>query len=113
MEWPKCVVCGKKIISTRSGVMYCSKTCGVRAYRQRIKDKEREQKLAMIEAIRGLLPVTASKLDSFAKDHGEDCADAAVRIVLQAVQEAKLGLVNPEHKVGRKPKRSESVASLD
>ena len=108
MEWPRCVICGKKIISTRKGVLYCGRTCAVRAYRQRQKDKERQQKLAMIDAIRGLLPSTAAKLDTFAKEHGEDCADAAVRVVLQALEEAKLGLVKPERKSSRKPLPSEA-----
>ena len=111
MKWPKCEVCGKRIVSTNKSVKYCSKTCEMRAYRARTKEKEQQQKLAMIDAIRGTLPATAARLDMFAKQHGEDCADAAVRVVMQALQEAKLGLVNPEQKKARKARQSEGVAN--
>ena len=113
MQWPKCVVCGKKIQSTRKGVMYCSNRCRNIDWRQSKRDAEAAKKAAMIDTLRGVWPVTAGRLETFAKEHGQDCADAALRLILGAVQEAKLGLVNPEHKAGRKPKRSENVVSLD
>ena len=110
MKWPKCVVCGKEIQSTRRGVKYCSNRCANIAYRQRIKEAEAAKKTAMIDALRVVWPITAGKLDTFAKEHGQDCADAALRLVLVAVEEAKNqpGLLSPERKSGRKQMRSEA-----
>ena len=88
MKWPKCIVCGKEIHSTRKGVKYCSNKCANVAYRQRIKDAEAAKKAAMIDTLRGVWPVTAGRLETFAKEHGQDCADAALRLILGAVQEA-------------------------
>ena len=110
MEWPKCQVCGKKIVSTRKGVMYCSNKCRNIAWRQTKREAEAAKKVAMIDALRVVWPITAGKLDSFAKEHGQDCADAALRLVLVAVEEAKNqpGLLSPERKSGRKQTSSEA-----
>lgn len=110
MEWPKCQVCGKKIVSTRKGVMYCSNKCRNIAWRQSKREAEAAKKVAMIDALRVVWPITAGKLDSFAKEHGQDCADAALRLVLVAVEEAKNqpGLLSPERKSGRKQTSSEA-----
>ena len=54
MQWPKCVVCGKKIQSTRKGVMYCSNRCRNIAWRQSKRDAEAAKKAAMIDTLRGV-----------------------------------------------------------
>lgn len=110
VEWPKCEVCGKKIVSTRKGVRYCSNKCRNIAWRQSKRDAETAKKTAMIDALRGVWPITAGKLETFAKEHGQDCADAALRLILVAVEEAKTrpGLENPERKNTRKRTQSEA-----
>ena len=87
MKWPKCKQCGKDILSTRKGVMYCSNTCRNIAWRQSKRDAEAAKKAVMLENLRAVWPKTAAKLDTFAKQHGQDCADAALRVVMVALAE--------------------------
>lgn len=86
IEKRKCVVCGKKVLGT-AGRKYCSAACRQKAYLARRDKKEADQVAAMIEKMSTIAPVTASKLDAFSREHGKDCTQAAVRLVMQGIAE--------------------------
>ena len=92
-----CPMCGKKHPEgARIDRVYCSKKCTMAARRSRERAAKRLQELSlhgdalvMLEKLRSVLPDTAKRLDSFVLQHGADCAEAAIKLVLTASAEAK------------------------
>lgn len=92
-----CPICGKPHPEgSRVDRVYCSKRCTAVARRSREKVAEAVEQInftlegaALLAKLKDVLPVTGRQVEAFILDHGRDCTEAAVKLVLTAYSEAQ------------------------